>query len=567
MAAFADDQPKTAKPEWIQRSDTLTQKLLDIRFEGQPEEGSQEGVALYDTQVSVPTLAQDLKMTERKKALAAQIEARLKDEKDVRLVQDYKVLLSSIRQDVEDLEFTESHNVEFRDPHSLVTDGLSTLLDSKTPSERQRAAINRLRKYAGLEPGFQPLCEVMRTRMQQQMDRPGMTYPSRIELETALARSSQLVSSLQSQFESSQLQGWQEPLQTLKLQLAAYDDWLKQAVLPRARKDFRLSPEAYLRFFKSRGISDITPEQLAAQAHQAYSETQAQMAEVASKIAQDRHLPSSDYRDVMRALKAEQLAPDTILSVYKERLKQIESVVKEHDMVTLPEGEAVIRTASDSEAALVPGPQMIPPPLVNNTGQRGNFVIPLHSLDGQKFDDFTFDAISWCVTAHEARPGHELQFDSMVDKGISKARAVYAANSANIEGWGLYCEWLIQPYMPPEGQLACLDGRLLRVARAFLDSELHAGKITVEQARRLLAEDVLLSPSMVNSEIQRYTFDEPGQACSYFYGYNQLRQLRAETEKALGASFKAREFHDFVLDQGLLPPPLLREAVKAHFLH
>lgn len=268
----------------------------------------------------------------------------------------------------------------------------------------------------------------------------------------------------------------------------------------------------------------------------------------------------------MKALKAEQLAPETILPLYQERLKQIEAIVREHDMVTLPQGEAVIRTATESEAARVPGPQMIPPPLVNNTGQRGNFVIPLRSSDGQKFDDFTFDAIAWTVTAHEARPGHELQFDSMVDHGISKARAFYAANSANIEGWGLYCEWLIQPYMPPEGQLACLDGRLLRAARAFLDSELHAGKMTVDQARHVLADEVLLSPAMVNSEIRRYTIDEPAQACSYFYGYNQLRELRAETEKALGDKFNARQFHDFVLDQGLLPPPLLRAAIKRQFL-
>jgi len=51
-------------------------------------------------------------------------------------------------------------------------------------------------------------------------------------------------------------------------------------------------------------------------------------------------------------------------------------------------------------------------------------------------DDYTFDASSWTLIAHEARPGHELQFDSMIEHGVSLARSRYAFNSTNVEGWG-----------------------------------------------------------------------------------------------------------------------------------
>ena len=68
-------------------------------------------------------------------------------------------------------------------------------------------------------------------------------------------------------------------------------------------------------------------------------------------------------------------------------------------------------------------------------------------------NDFDFAAMSWTLAAHEARPGHELQFASMVEQGMSVARARFAFNSANVEGWGLYSEALVLPYMPPEGQL------------------------------------------------------------------------------------------------------------------
>ena len=58
----------------------------------------------------------------------------------------------------------------------------------------------------------------------------------------------------------------------------------------------------------------------------------------------------------------------------------------------------------------------------------------------------------------------------------------------------------------------------------------------------------------------------PAQATSYFYGYLNLLALRQEVEKALGAKFRPRPFHDFILSQGLLPPKLLRQAVLAEFV-
>ena len=71
---------------------------------------------------------------------------------------------------------------------------------------------------------------------------------------------------------------------------------------------------------------------------------------------------------------------------------------------------------------------------------------------------------------------------------------------------------------------------------------------------------------MTEQEVERYMFRAPGQATSYFYGYTQLLELRPEVERALGTRFSARDFHDFILAQGLLPPELLREAVLAQFM-
>jgi uncharacterized protein (DUF885 family) len=310
-------------------------------------------------------------------------------------------------------------------------------------------------------------------------------------------------------------------------------------------------------------------------AHNAFTEIQGEMKSVAAQIAKHRNLPSSDYRDVIRELKKQQLVGDAILPFYENRLKQIEEIIVKQQIVSLPDRPAKIRIATAAETAQQPAPHMVPPPFIHNTGQRGEFVLPLNIPAGpgqtatEKYDDFTFDAAAWTLTAHEARPGHELQFDTMLEHGVSLARVRYAFNSTNVEGWGLYSEYLIKPYMPLEGQLISLQLRLQRAARAFLDPELQQGKVTPVDAYRLLQQDVVLSHAFAQEEVERFTYRSPGQANSYFYGYTRLIELREETEKGLSArevKFDQKKFHDFLLAQGILPPDLMRKAVMENFV-
>ena len=158
------------------------------------------------------------------------------------------------------------------------------------------------------------------------------------------------------------------------------------------------------------------------------------------------------------------------------------------------------------------------------------------------------------------------EIDAMLERGVSLARIRYAFNSTNVEGWGLYSEYITKPYMPLEGQLISLDYRLLRAARAFIDPELQSGKLKPEDAYRILEQDVVQSHAMAQQEVERYTYRAPGQANSYFYGYTKLIALRKDVEAALGPKFNAKKFHDFLLSQGLLPPDLMRKAVMEDFL-
>lgn len=571
LCAVCLGQAKTGSADWISVSNNYTKQLLNLQMKHHPEIGSNQGLSEFDTQIAQPTLADEDQERAETEALLAKLKSAVTQEKQSEVVQDLQIVIRKIELQFREDDFQRAHEVPFLNASGAVFGGLRILLDEQTPNERRAAAVARIRKYAGLEPGYKPLTEILEQRVKEQMAKPGVVYPAKTEIETELGRTSSFVGGMATLMEKYKIAGWQEPYEKLKTQLAEYDAWTKENVLPKARTDFRLPPEEYALNLEDYGI-DIPPDQVAAMAHKAFDEWQAEMKPIAAQIAKERNLPSSDYRDVIRELKKKQIVGDAILPLYQDRLKQVEKIIVDHQLVTLPDRPARIRIADAAETAQQPAPHMSPPPFLHNTGQKGEFVLPLNippapgQKAAEKYDDFTFDAAAWTLIAHEARPGHELQFDAMLERGVSLARIRYAFNSTNVEGWGLYSEYITKPYMPLEGQLISLDYRLLRAARAFIDPELQAGKLQPEDAYRILEQDVVQSHAMAQQEVERYTYRAPGQANSYFYGYTKLIALRKDVEAALGPKFNQKKFHDFLLSQGLLPPDLMRKAVMEDFV-
>ena len=559
--------------DWIAKSNSYTNLLVEIVFRHHPEAGSQQGLAQYDVKVSQPTLAdEDAERAETEAALA-KIKAAAAEKQQQEVAQDLDIIIRRVQLSFRLQDYQRAHLVPFLNASQYVFSGVRILLDDQTPAERNPAAVVRVREYAGLEPGYTAITEILKQRVTEQMAKPGIIYPAKTEIETEMARNLAYIEGIAALMQKKNLQNWQEPYAKLKTQLADYDAWVRATILPKARPDFRLPPEEYALDLEGYGI-DIPPDQLAAMSHKAFTQIQGEMQTIAAQIAHERKLPSSDYREVIRELKKQQIIGDAILPFYQERLKQIEDIIVQQQIVTLPDRPAKIRIATAAETAQQPAPHMVPPPFIHNTGQKGEFVLPLNipAPPGQQalqYDDFTFDSVAWTLTAHEARPGHELQFDTMLEHGVSLARVRYAFNSTNVEGWGLYSEYLIKPYMPLDGQLISLQLQLLRAARAFIDPELQEGKLTPDGAYRILEQDVVLSHAFAQEEVERFTYRAPGQANSYFYGYTRILELRHDTERALaakGAKFDQKKFHDFILAQGLLPPYLLREAVMSEFV-
>ena len=559
-----------ATPAWVARSDADAQPLLKVLADFNPEFASQFGFPGYDDK------AIDLKPNVGERSRAAMTAARdelqknLATETDADVRQDLQIMIKAADRNIEDSKLNEQYLLPYTDVGQTVFQGEFTLLQDQVAAARRPSALKRLKCYVGMTAGCTPVTKEAEALFQAKLSNPKLIGPYKDEVEQNLANTARYVDGIRKLYAKYKIDGAGPALDALQKQLNAYDAWVKSTVLPHARTDFRLPPAMYINNLEQVGL-DISPQDLIKQAELEFVQTQAQMQMMAPDVAKAEGINAIDYRDVVKGLKTQQLDRDSIEPYYHDVIGKIQDIIRQQGIVSLPNREMIMRVASEAESAQEPAPHMDPPPLINNHGERGSFVLPLGNPpngkgDNQAYDDFTCKSCAWTLVAHEGRPGHELQFSAMVEHGVSLARSLFAFNSVNVEGWALYSEYMMMPYEPKGGQMIALQLRLLRAARAFLDPMLNLGLITHDRAHDILVNDVGLSEAFAREELDRFTFRSPGQATAYFYGYTRLLELRAHAQIELGSKFNLKQFNDFLISRGLLPPDQLAEAVNMQFI-
>jgi hypothetical protein len=558
-----------SEQSWVDESNANTMMVMEAQAKFAPEAFASLGIEKYDDGIF------DLEagLYERSQAstqeLIAQMREKLKTTENPRVIQDIEILIKSLQDLYETNELDHRYMLPYYNLSQTLYSGFQGLLDPRVDSERYPAALSRLEKYTGQSEGQTPLTELARARTRERFAVPGLAGPYKGELEKDLDNVKRYSTGIEELFADSGLEGWEENLAILQAQLDDYAAWLQEEMMPHTRPGHRLPEAIYADNLKNFGV-DMDPHELIRAAQLGFGEMRNEMQTISRLIAKERGFPSADYRDVIRELKKEQIPEDMLMPFYRERLKAIEAIIADNNIISLPERDAVIRMATEAESSSIPAPFLNPPQLIGNTGQPAEFVLvntnPTAKEGDAKMDDWGHQGMTWSLTVHEARPGHELQFASMIETGVSQARVIYAFNSANVEGWALYAEAVMKEHLPLDGQLFTLQARLMRATRAFLDPMLNLGLIEPEQALSFIMNEVVISEPMARSEIDRYTFRAPGQATSYYYGYMNMMRLRTEVQLILRDSFDQRKFHDFVLAQGLLPPEILRQAVLAHFV-
>lgn len=556
----------------ILRSDAFAQQLLHVMGQFDPEEASSIGVVAAEGRVSDLSLEADARAVAAYRAVEKRFRAQAETERDIDVRADLLILADAAAQHADDRgpwEPSEAGDRAYITVARVLYSGVTGVLTEPVSPARARAALARLNAYAGLD-GTTPLVEAAEARARVWLAQlggtgPDKSGPARTKLQRDLASTQKLLEGLEEYCREASVPDLDRPLQVLKEQLTQYDAFITETVLPRARTEDRLSELQYRRALRARGI-EADPEALALVARKAFAQTLVELKPLAEDVAGSLGIPGGDYRTVLAALRRQQVPPGEVLALYQQRLKDIDAILRTQRLVTVPSLPLTIHIASAAEGAMMAAPHYNMPSLMGEGGG-GDFVLPAPeaSQGPRAMDDFNSPAASWWLTAHEGHPGHGMQFAAMMARPMSLARRYFAFNSANCEGWGLYSEGLIMPYLPPEGRLGVLQARLMREAHTFLDIELNLGRITAEEAHRILTEEVVMSQGWADLCLQRYTFMMPGQAPSYFYGATELEAIRAEVQRRQGKSFNLQAFNDFVLSQGLVPPSALRKLVDAHW--
>ena len=429
--------------DWVANSNVETTRVLEAQAKFSPEDASSAGLAQYDGLVSDLGPNINARYIAAMEVTRGQLQSRLQAEKNPQVRQDLEILISSIDDEITGTRLGEKYNLPWIDVPQMVFGGMQALLQEQLPATRRAKALERLQRYVGLYPGSVPVTEQAKALFMEKLGQPGLLGPVKARVDKSLANVPTYIKGIRELFVEMKIEGAEPALAAMEKQLTDYAEWERAKVLPTAREDFRLPPELYAYRLKRVGI-DIDPQLLIQRAQVGYMETRAAMQALAPIVAKAKGIQATDYRDVIRALKKEVIPNDQLEARYKEVNTSLEAAIRREGVVDVPNRPMIMRLASEAESAAQPAPHMQPPPLIGNTGEQGQFVLPVGNPaatgKGEAYDDFNFPGASWTLTAHEGRPGHELQFSAMVERGVSQARMLYAFNSVNVEGWALYAE-------------------------------------------------------------------------------------------------------------------------------
>lgn len=165
---------------------------------------------------------------------------------------------------------------------------------------------------------------------------------------------------------------------------------------------------------------------------------------------------------------------------------------------------------------------------------------------------------------HEAIPGHHYQISLQQENEKLPKFMRFGWFNAYGEGWAHYCETLgpeFGLYTDPYQKMGYLSDQMLRAVRLVVDTGIHTGKMTREQAIQYFLNNIAYDEASATAEIERY-MAIPGQALGYKIGSLRIRELRDKYQKQLGSKFNLAGYHDEVLSQGCLPLDVLNRKME-----
>jgi uncharacterized protein (DUF885 family) len=347
---------------------------------------------------------------------------------------------------------------------------------------------------------------------------------------------------------------------------------------------------------------DKTAAQLYEEAWPIVERTQKQMVDLAGEVATQKNWPvpadgNAAVRAVFDQLSKEFPKSDTeMVAWYREAGVRLVDYARKTGMFDVPADYKldVVETPPPLQAS-IDGAAYYPAPPFKNSGVGRFYVTPTHNDIAALMSNNRASLAD--LAAHEGFPGHDWYYKVLTQyrdqvspvrwltPGAVEDSSAMWEDSLPAEGWGLYSEALMAEPLPgapkgfylPEERLYQLQGQLYRDLRVRIDTGIHTGRLTYDQATTMFSEIVDFLPGPCDaaakkSDAKRASCDSaeraifryskwPTQAITYRLGKDQIYALREEASKQLGARFSPKTFHLALIRQGTIPSGYFRETL------
>jgi uncharacterized protein (DUF885 family) len=345
---------------------------------------------------------------------------------------------------------------------------------------------------------------------------------------------------------------------------------------------------------------DKSATQLYEEAWPIVQKTQGDMVKLAREIGARRSLKLSDddmqaVRDVMEELGKDYPKSDAEeVDWYRQAAVRLVDYARKTGIFDVPADYklGVIETPPPLRAS-IDGAAYYPAPPFKNSGVGLFYVTTSGTNDPAQLKENNRAALA-DLSAHEGFPGHDWHYKIMTQyrneiagvrwltPGAVEDSSAMWEDSVAAEGWAHYSEALMaepQPGAPegfytPEERLYQLQGQLYRDLRVRIDTGLHTGRLSFDEAVDLFSQVVNFLPgkcsdanlseakaaSCTSAQAAIFRYSKwPTQAITYHLGKAQIYALRTEASSLLGDKFSPKEFHLLFMRQGTIPSGYFRE--------
>jgi uncharacterized protein (DUF885 family) len=367
--------------------------------------------------------------------------------------------------------------------------------------------------------------------------------------------------------------------------LKDFSQWLQNDLAKRpSHMSWRLGKEFYDQKFKLVMETDVTPEQVLADAEEGLRSVRAEMLDLALPMHAKMYPDHTDHSDlaiherqnliiteVLRKISDEHPRPDQLQQTIEAELESIKQFIREKKIVSLGTRDnlKVIPTPPFERGIYsVAGFHSAPP--LEPQAEAEYWVTPIDpKMPADKVEsklrEYNNYTLYW-LSIHEALPGHYVQFEHLNNIQPERRRLLRAlfANGAYVEGWA---EYIAQVMMDegflnndPRFRMVMRKIRLRVLANAILDVKMQTMGMTDDQAMDLMTKDAFQTQAEAEGKLVRAKLSST-QLPTYFVGLREWLAFRKKYQVEAGKNFDMLKFHDLVLDQGPLPVPVVERLV------